>query len=447
MNKNQEIKVGIGFVTGRKSFQKVLKTYVNNWRECGLTEKENVLLNVFIAYDLKYKNTKSTDYTNVSSELADLIDNTYFIGSAAIEKEIDYLIRENVINEKEAKLLFGNGYAAKRNAVLYTAMKNNIDYLIFLDDDEYPIAVTRTHSSSVWSGQHVLLTHLSNIRVADITHGHHCGYISPIPYIEFNNTLSETDFKLFIEAISNDIIKWDKIRSVMNKGGITYADTNVLICNTAEEVREVNHSKFISGSNLCINLTKPNLVMPFYNPPGARGEDTFLSTCLEKHKVMRVPCYTFHDGFSAYNHLLDGVLPIQLKSIQADSEHITTRFYCACIGWIRYKPLLLYITQREHYESKIEEMRKLLAATLPKICDYFGRKDFMNISIELEHYHQNVKSHYSQFLETQQIWRKISEHLIQNYTDPTFTRKSGINSENAWPAFQFITRSEATKIS
>jgi len=445
--KNKDIKVGIGFVTGRKSFQKVLKTYINNWRECGLTERENVHLDVLIAYDLKYKNTKSTDYTNVSQELVYLIDKTHFIGNDIIQKEIDYLMRENVINEKEAKLFFGSGYAAKRNAVLYMAMKNNLDYLIFLDDDEYPIAVTKTRSSAVWSGQHVLLTHLNNIRAADITHGHHCGYISPIPYIEFNNTMSETDFRLFIEAISNDIIKWDKICSVMNNGGITYADTNVLISNTAEEVGEVNHSKFISGSNLCINLTKPNRVMPFYNPPGARGEDTFLSTCLSKHKVMRVPCYTFHDGFSAYNHLLDGVLPIQLKSIQADSEHVTTRFYRACIGWIRYKPLLLYITQREHYEEKIVEMGKQLAATLPRICDYFGRKDFMNISTELEHYHQNVKSHFNQFLETQRIWRKISEYLISNFTGQAIQRKSDINSDNNWIALQLAARSEATKIS
>jgi hypothetical protein len=413
MGKDKIIKVGIGFATGRKSFQKVLKTNVYNWRESGLTEKDNVGLNILVAYDLKYKNTKPTDYTNVSKEVLDLIDDTYFIGRAAIKKEIDYLTGENVISEEEAKLFFGSGYAAKRNSVLYTAMKNNIDYLIFLDDDEYPIAVTKTRSTVIWGGQQILATHLDNIKHADITNGHHCGYISPIPYIEFNDTMTEADFRLFIEAISNDIINWDSIRTVMNSGGVTYADTKILVSDEAYEVQEVNHAKFISGANLCINLTKPDRVIPFYNPPGARGEDTFLSTCLSQRKVLRVPCYAFHDGFSTYNHLMDGVLPIKLKYIKADSEQIVTRFYRACIGWIRYKPLLLYITQREHYEEKIEEMRVKIDATLPKICDYFGREDFMNVSKELARYHKNVKKHYNQFIETQEIWKKINKFLAE----------------------------------
>ena len=61
---------------------------------------------------------------------------------------------------------------------------------------------------------------------------------------------------------------------------------------------------------------------------------------------------------------MDGVLPVDLKRIEADSEKIITRFYRACIGWIRYKPLLIYITQREQYESKIAEMRSKLEKTL-----------------------------------------------------------------------------------
>ena len=110
---------------------------------------------------------------------------------------------------------------------------------------------------------------------------------------------------------------------------------------------------------------------------------------------------------------MDGVLPIKLKYIKADSEQIVNRFYRACIGWVRYKPLLLYITQRENYENKIMEMREKLSDTLPKICDYFKRKDFMNISKELERYNKNVERHYKQFIETQEIWKKIIMFLTQ----------------------------------
>jgi len=392
-------------------------------------ENKRISLNLFVAYDLNYHKTKMTDYTNVHPELVEQIDSSKFIGSLARKEEIDYLIRENVINISEARMIFGTGYAARRNAVLYNAIKHNMDYLVFMDDDEYPMAVTNTRKTAIWGGQHVLLEHLKYITQADITHGNHCGYISPIPYIEFNDTMTEADFRSFIEVISNDIVNWDTLKTVMKNGGVTYADTKILTSDDAIEVQEINHAKFISGANLCINLTDPRRIFPFYNPPGARGEDTFLSTCLSERKVLRVPCYTFHDGFSTYNQLLEGVLPIRLKFIKADTEQITTRFYKACIGWIRYKPLLLYITQPDRYEEKIEEMREQLNETLPKICAYFGQPDFINVLVELEKYHKNVEKHYREFLETQRIWAKIMEHFAHHQLEYKRTASRQANSD------------------
>jgi len=341
------------------------------------------------------------------------IDSSRFSGKVGREEDIEYLIGENVLDLKEAQLIFGKGYAAKRNAVLYNAIKYNMDYLIFLDDDEYPMAVNNKHKTLGWEGQHVLLSHLENIASADITYGHHCGYISPIPYMDFNDTMTEVDFKSFIEAISNDILNWDTLQSVMTNGGVTYADVDILSSDDALEVEETNHCKFISGSNLCINLTDCQRVFPFYNPPGARGEDTFLSTCLSERTVLRVPCYTFHDGFSAYNDLLHGVLPIKLKFIKADTEKIATRFYKACLGWIRYKPLLLYITQPNRYDKLIAKMRSQLKETLPKVCGFFGQPKFVKLIDELDKYDRNVKKHYREFMETKRIWEKIMEHFAQ----------------------------------
>jgi len=405
------MRVGIGFATGRKSFQKVLRSYIYSWRESGLVNDQGISLHLFVAYDLKYHNTKRADYINVHPELLDQIDSIKFIGRLDIRNEIECLIQKNVLNETEARLIFSRGYAGNRNSVLYNAIKNKMDSLIFLDDDEYPMAVTNTRQTAIWSGQHVLLNHLKQIEEADITHGYHCGYISPIPYLKYNDVMNEMDFRNFIEAISNDIIKWDTLKTIMENGGVTYADKNILTTNNPIEVKEINNAKFISGGNLCINLTDVRRVYPFYNPPGARGEDTFLSTCLSERKVLRVPCYTFHDGFSTYHHLLEGVLPTRLKFIQADSEKIVSRFYKACLGWIRYKPLLLYITQPDCYEERILEMRIKLIETLPQICAYFGREDFMNISSELEKYHKNVKKHYREFFAAQSVWAKIMEHF------------------------------------
>lgn len=406
--------VGIGFATGRKGFQKVLRSYIYNWKESGLVDNESIMLNLIISYDLSYANTKENDFIRIHPELSHHINSKTFIGNQDMKKEMDELIGHNVITEEEAGLLFGKGYAGRRNAVLYFAIKNKMDYLLFLDDDEYPVAVTNTKKTAIWGGQHVLSKHLEYLDEADITHGRHCGYISPIPFIEYNNGMKETDFRNFIEAISNDILNWDKIKNVMEDGGVTYADPQVLTSNYAFEVKEQNHSKFISGSNLGINLKDPRRVFPFYNPPGARGEDTFLGTCLANRRVLRVPCYTFHDGFSTYNHLLEGVLPIHLRSIKAEDEKNVARFYKACLGWIRYKPLLVYITKPEAYEATIKDMRKRLGDSVPKICEYFKQPDFMNVLVEFDKYQKDVEKHFLAFQKTKKAWSKIMDHLFSS---------------------------------
>ena len=129
-----------------------------------------------------------------------------------------------------------------------------------------------------------------------MTNGHHCGYISPIPQLDFNSKLSEDDFRTFIESISNDIINWDSIKAKMNDGGVTYADLDIINSKKVEVVNEKSGMKFISGANLGFNLKNLDKLFPFYNPPGARGEDTFLSTCICDCTIRKVPCYTFHAG-------------------------------------------------------------------------------------------------------------------------------------------------------
>ena len=408
---NKKIKVGIGFATGRKTFLKVLRSYIHNWEESGLVDDANISLNLFVAYDLSYNKTARKDYTNIHPELFKRIDSAKFISKYSTCKDIDNLCDEGVISREDAKLIFSKGYASQRNAIIYNAVKHGMDYLIFLDDDEYPVAVTNTRNHTIWSGQHVLDVHIENLKKADITHGYHCGYISPIPYIKYNEILREEDFKEFITAISNDILSWEKISEVAKNGGVTYGDIGVLINKEVRQVEKINSAKFISGANLGINLSNPARLYPFYNPRGARGEDTFLSTCITDRKVLKVPCYTFHDGFSTYHHLLEGVLPINLKFISADNEQIINRFYKACIGWIRYKPLLLYITQRESYDYDITQIRRKLTNVLPKICDYFNKPDFANILTEFDKYDENVVKHFEEYNMSKKVWKKIMRYL------------------------------------
>ncbi len=404
-----EIRMGIGFATGRRNFRKVLSAYIHTWKATknDLPAGMNVKLHLFVAYDVKYHNTESTDYTNLPQEIVNAFESITFVGAKNALRSLERLRDSSKFTQPELTSVFGAGYAGKRNAVLFAAIENQMDYFLFLDDDEYPMAVTKNHETCLWSGQHVFVSHLKEIVNADYTNGFHCGYISPIPQIQFNKVLDEENFKLFIEAISNDIINWTNIKALMESGGVTYASTNVLTTNKAADVPLVGGCKFISGANLCINLKNPQKTLPFFNPPGARGEDAFLSTLLKDKTVRRIPCYTFHDGFSIYQHLLDGALPIHLSAITTDSANVNLRFLNACIGWVRYKPLLTYITAPEEYEQRMKWIKSALNQTLPKLAEYFQDKRFFNIAVEFDKYSKNVKRHYNQFVLAQHTWEKI----------------------------------------
>lgn len=401
--------VGIGYFTGRRNFKNLVRTYIRTWQEFGLIINHNITLNLFITYDLKYRSTKLKDFKGFDDEVYNLSDSVSLIGISDIRRESRELVENEILTKKEVDLIFGEGYAKRRNAVIYFAVKNKMDYLLFLDDDEYPLApFLLDNKRLMWIGQNVLGSHIRNIEGADITHGYHCGYISPIPFIEFNEVLTEEDFKTFIEAISNDIIKWDLIKERFEKTkGVDYADTEIIVNPKAYEIEEKDGCKFISGSNLCINLKSIKNIAPFYNPPGARGEDTFLSTCLKDLVVKKIPTYTFHDGFLNYSSLLCGVLPRQLKPVSTSNRIITKRFLNACIGWVRYKPLLLYITQQDTYEKQIKDMRESLIKTIPKLCNFFSDERFNEILTELDYYNKNVKKHYKSFQETKAAWSKL----------------------------------------
>ena len=194
---------------------------------------------------------------------------------------------------------------------------------------------------------------------------------------------------------------------------MTYADENILNSSIAYEIEESNGMKFISGANLCFNLKNYKKFPPFYNPPGARGEDTFMSSALSELKVTKVPCYAFHDGFSMYNNLLNGVLPSELLSIENTSHEILMRFVNAAIGWVRYKPLLVYIIDKENFEITMQEMEENLIFTIPKLCAHFKTDEFHKVLIEFKKYSKNAAKHFNDFEKTKNVWTRVLENTIE----------------------------------
>ena len=358
-------------------------------------------------YDLNYQYTIRTDFYSIIPEVYKNIKIKY-ITPENIEEEKKKLISRHNFTKEEVDLFLGNGHAKGRNTVMYYALKWKMDYLLFWDDDEYPVATVKEENNLLWIPQDNVLKHLQYIDEADITIGYHCGYISPIPYVELGEEISEEDFKNYIEAISNELVSWESIKQKMiDNNGVTYANKEIAKGNGIYELKD----KWVSGSTLCLNLNHIEKIPAFYNPPQARGEDTFFSTLLKEAKILRIPAYHFHDGFLKYTSIIKGKFPKKLRRIKVEEDDIESRFLKASQGWIKYKPLLMYINDKENYKDNIKIAIEKLEVSVQKINELFESTSFTDLLKDLKEYDRNVEKHYNEYKQTNEIWNRLKEVL------------------------------------
>jgi hypothetical protein len=401
------IELGIGFVTGRPNVCKLINNYYKNMIEQLERTGKKVNLTIFLLYDLNYQYTIRTDFYSIIPEVYKNIKIKY-ITPENIEEEKKKLISRNNFTKEEVDLFLGNGHAKGRNTVMYYALKWKMDYLLFWDDDEYPVAVVKEDDNLQWIPQDNILKHLEHIDDADITIGYHCGYISPIPYVELGEEISEDDFKNYIEAISNELVSWESIKQKMiDNNGVTYSEKSIAEGKGLYELQQ----KWVAGSTLCLNLNHLDKIPAFYNPPLARGEDTFFSTLLKDAKILKIPVYHFHDGFLKYTSIIKGRYPKKLRRIKIEEENIESRFLKASKGWIKYKPLLMYIQDNENYKGNMKVAIEKLEKSVPKINELFESTNFTDLVKDLKEYDRNVEKHYKEYLKTNEIWKKMKEIL------------------------------------
>lgn len=403
------IEMGIGFVTGRANVCNIVNYYFKDMLKQIKKLERSVNITIFILYDLSYRGFDRIDFYKIIPAVYKDI-NVKFITPENIEEEKKRIIARMDITKEEIELFLGNGHARGRNTLMHFAYRNNMDYLLFWDDDEYPVANIKGGSEILWKKQDNISMHLKNIENADVTIGYHCGYISPIPYIDFKNEVEKEKFKSFIEAISNEIVSWESIKSKMqNDNGITYAKKEIAEGKEVYELKMQGAGKWVAGSTLCLNLQHVNKIPAFYNPPEARGEDAFFSTRLANARVLKIPVYHFHDGFLMYTDIMLSNYPKRLEKAKADCAEnlIQKRFFYATIGWIRYKPLLMYISDKNNYATKIEEVYEKLKQSIPVMNKMFKHYDFNMLLEELTKYAEHVEEHYKEYLKTNEIWNRL----------------------------------------
>ena len=211
-----KINFGIGFISGRPNVCKIINSYEQFIEEQMEQLGVEVNITIYILYDLNYQHTIRTDFYGILPKAYKNMKIKYITPENIMEYE-KILISRYEMTKEEAKLLIGNGYAKARNTILYCAMQHNIDYILFWDDDEYPVANVIDNNNQIkWIKQENVLQHIKNIEDADVTMGYRCGMMNPIPYIEYTSNVKEEDYKNFIDALENEVVSWEKIQKLRN---------------------------------------------------------------------------------------------------------------------------------------------------------------------------------------------------------------------------------------
>lgn len=407
----RNLNIAIGFVTGRPNVCNIINTYYEYVKKQMQSFYKFTNISFYILYDLDYQDAKKEDFYNLKPEIFEEENiKVKYITPEDVAELKQKMMDKYKLTTENVNAIIGNGHAKGRNTVMYSAYCDNMDYLLFWDDDEYPVACLKNEDGTIsWQMQDNVLKHIETMEKynADVTIGYHCGYISPIPYMNFENEENEQAINHFIKAISNEIVTWESIKEKYEKSnGVTFAENSILNGEPYELLNE-DGNKFVAGSTLCINLNHIENIPAFYNPVNARGEDTFFSLNLAEAKVMKVPVYHFHDGFLKYRQIMSNKFPKTLRLIRHSEDTVEKRFYKACLGWIKYKPLLVYILEKDKYRDIINDVYNRLEKSIPKINSLYPNYDFGQITEALKTYDQNVENDYNSYIEVNNIWNEL----------------------------------------
>ena len=230
-------------------------------------------------------------------------------------------------------------YGAYRNIVLFKALLDGIDYLLFFDTDVEPRVLTHLEGQDAqWQEIDFIGTHMRSLTKDDVsaTTGEYSGYyiIPPMSFPGLGELLTGLGKGMALEYMEDC-----HEHQCLNLGSVSPGlpkPTNKPL-----------------GGNLGLNLRKAWRLAPFYSTMytvsgltvKARGEDTLLGQAISSSngKVMDVDLLIFHNTYDGFPQVPD----IRKKSIR-------DRFYWACLGWIGRNPFLSwYLDQVGHLQTDL----------------------------------------------------------------------------------------------
>ncbi|MCD4795752.1 MAG: hypothetical protein K8R49_01080 [Candidatus Cloacimonetes bacterium] len=307
------------------------------------------------------------------------------------DKEIDALIG-TPFQKEYAKVAYGTS----RNYVLLTAIFLGVDYLYFFDTDIFPKILTsfsdgRSEYEDIdFVGSH--LKHLTKKNVVNTTSDYTGYYIIPkmkFPYLlELLEGVQKEDRFYYISTVETPVVR--------NKHSENIFDTHKAL-----------------GGNLAIDLTKLNLLPPFFSTTLVlddecflgRGEDTLFGPLIHKYhgKSVDIDLLIFHNCFGDFPNKP----AITLKKN-------VDRFYYACMGWIIRNPFFNWL-KKEYYEESeqinTEKRYHSLVKGSKAAAEYFKDDRFLKLPRAFKMAYDKLPEDIELFHDLLNAWNKMKLNI------------------------------------
>jgi hypothetical protein len=265
-------------------------------------------------------------------------------------------------------------YGAYRNAILFEAILQGIDYLLFFDSDVKPLVlISLKDGLPQWQEVDFVGSHLAHLARPDVlvTTSDYSGYYI-IPPMAFDG-LSELLIGLGKER-SLDYMTVCDIHDCLNLGPQTPGPA-------------VPTDKLLGG-NLGLRLDQPWNLAPFFSTVyefddqciKGRGEDTLLGQALSvnESQLLDVDLRIFHDTYDDF--------PARPDMLRKD---VQDRFYYACLGWIGRNPFLNWFRSKmgirdELFKEELSPQAESLSVGGKKAARFFENPQFERLPEALE---------------------------------------------------------------
>jgi hypothetical protein len=317
---------------------------------------------------------------------------------------VSKVVHEQLGSRRLGNLLFLNKpYSYQLNSALAYAIADSNDLALLFDDDQsFRIPVALRNSSVVWRYTDVIGSHIRALKNgAAVTTGPIVGSVSPIP--ESITATIPTSVRRRLGRL------FEGAHEFVNEN--TFVNPRCVVPSSAEVSRmtfaSLRKPIWVSPANMGVDLR--HFLPPFFNPPGARGEDAFFALGLAPGaSVVSVPAFIFHDPFLRYTEVHRGHFPTTL-----DPEPVTpasvNRLADALIGWLRYVPLFLLCKWKHKsgaYEAHLRRKQALVESLSPILASRLGSARLLEMASNLELYSSRVSTDYENWLAVNATWRE-----------------------------------------